>query len=741
MQDFKQYLNPLYKDLTNVVNFSDVNQKDITETEKEEYPYLEKVAKILYSTIQWHLKNLENLEVELEKQIKRIESEAGLDDRQEAVSVYNKIFQKILDEIEEINRELLFLDSPYFGKITFSPTKSTLRREINTYIGKFALIDEDTKIPLVTDWRAPIANIYYENSGPSQGVSFESPLGKQEGDLKQKRQFQINKARINNIYDAKTGNAAADEFLLAQLNEKLGKKLTDIVSTIQAQQNEIIREEINKPVVIQGVAGSGKTTILLHRLAYLFYAHKENIASEKSLIIAPNTMFLDYISDVLPNLGIVGVQAQTFLFWAKSIMGWDDSYILSQEEENLEFKEYKGSKEFIELLDRYFEEYERNIFKNMPYSRKEDIKDRYYYLQKNSKQISPLERFDLALDYAFAQRDFNEKRIGLMNNLQDYREQKRKEIKEYFRKNTSPFDIYKNLFKTELISKDISKYTLKGLKREGNLHMFRIEDLAPILYIFFKLQGTKDYRHDYIVVDEAQDLSLMQIYTLLLVAKNNNITLAGDLAQSIIPPFYIKDWNMVLELFKKENIKNYSYHQLNRCYRATIEVIDFANKIFKKRFPESYKLPEAVLRHGDPVINLETENDISEGNAKDLKNIADIINNHFEKGAATCAIVCRDRKHAEDTVKAFSENSKLFNREIVSFEESDYKTGIQILPIDKAKGLEFDTVVLTDLNSNRYDDTELNTRLLYVGITRALHHLVTTRTKSKDISTLLADIL
>ena len=737
MQDFKQYLNPLYKDLEGIVDFSNVNTDTISQTEREEYPHLEKVTITIAETVKWHLRKLKDLEIELEKQIERIDRESGMDDRMEAVGVYNKILRNIQDKVNEMNRELVFIDSPYFGKITFSPTKSSLRKEINTYIGKFGLIDEESKIPLVTDWRAPIANIYYENSGPTDGVSFESPLGKQEGDLKQKRQFQISKARINHIYDAKSGNAAADEFLLAQLNEKLGKKLTDIVSTIQAQQNNIIREEINKPVVIQGVAGSGKTTIILHRLAYLFYVHKKDIEARKSLIIAPNTMFLDYISDVLPNLGITGVQTQTYLFWAKSVMGWDDSYIVSPLEEDLKIKEFKGSKEFITILDTYFEEFERNLFKDIPYSRREDIKERYYHLKKTSKQISFLERLDLSLDYAFAQRDFDEKRIGLMDSSQRFREEKRKAISKYFRKNSNTFNIYRNLFKSDLVSKEVSKYTLKGLKKDGRLHLFRMEDLAPILYLYFKLYGTKEFNHDYIVVDEAQDLSLIQIYTLSQVAKNNNITLAGDLAQSIIPPFYIKDWDMVLDIFKENGIKDFSYHQLNRCYRTTVEIINFANEIFKKRFPKSYKLPEAVLRHGDDVLKLETEDDISKGNINDLKSIADILNSHFAKGAATCAIVCRDRKHAEDIVKVFKENSKLFNREVVSFEEVDYKTGIQILPIEKAKGLEFDTVVLIDINTDRYPDTELDTRLLYVGITRALHHLVITKSRSQNISLLL----
>ncbi len=736
MQDFKQYLNPLYKDLVSVANFSDIQSKDLSQVEKEEYPHLEKVTNILTKTVHKHLKRIDDLEIELEKQIARIDRESSLDARKEAVGVYNKILKNIQDEVNEINRELISLDIPYFGKILFSPTKSTLRRDINTYIGKFALMDEETQIPLVTDWRAPIANIYYQNSGPTESVFFDSPLGKQEGNLKQKRQFQISKARINNIYDAKSGNAVADEFLLAQLTGKLGKKLTDIVSTIQAQQNEIIREEINRPVVIQGVAGSGKTTIILHRLAYLFYTHKKSIDSRKSLIIAPNTMFLDYISDVLPNLGITGVQTQTYLFWAKSVMSWTDSYILSPKEENLKFKEYKGSKAFIDLLDKYLDEYEEELFKNIPYSRKDDVKERYQYLRENFSQISFLERLDLSLDYAFAQRDFDDKRLGMFNRTQRYREEKRKEIREYFRRNTNQFNIYKKLFKSDFVSKELSKYSLEGLKKEGHINMFRIEDLAPILYIFFRLRGTQEFKHDYIVVDEAQDLSLIQTYTLYQTAKNNNITLAGDLAQSIIPPFYIKDWNVVLDIFKEDGIKNFSYHQLNRCYRTTVEIIDFANKIFKKRFPKSYKLPEAVLRHGDEVKIMEYPDDIEQLEKEDLQDLVSTIKEDFKKGSITCAVLCKDRKHAHTICSILKPYEDIIGRSVISHEENDYKDGLLILPITNAKGLEFDSIIIADLNSQYYPETELNIRLLYVAFTRALHRVYVI-TKSGNTSTIL----
>ena len=226
------------------------------------------------------------------------------------------------------------------------------------------------------------------------------------------------------------------------------------------------------------------------------------------------------------------------------------------------------------------------------------------------------------------------------------------------------------------------------------------------------------------ILDEAQDLSLVQILTLLQISKNQNITIAGDLAQSIVPPFYIKDWKDVISLFKRVGCKNYSYHQLNRCYRSTLEIIEYANNIFRERFPKEYKLPEAVLRHGDEIKILTHSKDIKNLKELDLKNLVEEIKNQFNKGIVTCALICRNKQDAQIAYDRLRKYGKYLERDIVNFDEEDYKTGLLVLPIENAKGLEFDTVILLDVNSDNYPDTELSTRLFYVGITRALHRLI-----------------
>ncbi len=735
MQTFKEYLNPLYKDVDNIADFSDL--KDLSSLEQEEYPNLEKVTKIKRAVVKNLLPRLDQLEEELEQQIYLIQTESDLDERSDAKGIYNQLLVKIQEMLERINKELIALDSPYFGKIRFKPYYSKTEKSLDLYIGKFALVDDRTHVPLITDWRSPIANLYYQNSGPTNTVSFDTPVGEREGDLEQKRQFQISRARIQGIYDAKSGNVAADEFLLSQLNERLGKKLQDIVSTIQALQNSIIRDPLKKPILIQGVAGSGKTTILLHRLAYLFYTYKEEISTNNSLIIAPNQMFIDYVSDVLPNLGVPKVDTETYLFWAKSVLEWDDKYTISREKPDLDIKEYKGSLEFLDLLEKYFEEFEKELLGNIPYSRKDIIERRYYELKEKFPDIDVNERLELATEYAFAQKQFKQGNTGFYDATNDTDVNLKRNIHSYFKRNCNIYSLYKNLFKSDLASKETAKYTLKGLTQNKGIRHYRMEDLGAMVYLHLKINGTRMYERDYVMIDEAQDISFVQLATLIKVAKNGNITIAGDLAQSIIPPFYIRDWDDVIKLVKDITNKDTKYYQLQRCYRTTIEIVEFANNIFKDRFPKSYKLPEAVLRHGDEVRVLEYDNDIKDLNTEGIKELVNIIKEQFEKGAVTCALLCRDRDHANILYDVFKEYEDIIERQVVSYKENDYKSGLLVLPVENAKGLEFDSVIFADLNSNYYGNTELDIKLLYVGITRALHRVFVVTKRDDKISELL----
>lgn len=726
MIDYKKFLNPLSKRLDILEDFS--NLKTSSELEENEYPHLIRTTKQSFLDTKIHIKRLAFLEDQLEKYALIIDRETG-DDKSDAVGTYNKILKDIEGMIQRINRDIDILNSPYFGKIIFDRKQINKfpANEVTSYIGKFAYFDEQTGKPFITDWRAPIANLYYRNSGPTPNVSFKSPLGVQEGALTQKRQFQIQEARIKEIYDAKSGNVAADEFLLSQLNQKVGKKLSEIVSTIQHKQNGIIREAINRLIIIQGVAGSGKTTIILHRLAYLFFTYHEQILSERSLIIAPNKVFLDYISDVLPSLGVSNIEANTYLFWAKKILGWDSRYIIHSIDTNLSSRAFKGDMKYLELLREFFDSYEAQLLKDLPLARSKIVANRYYELKRNHPHISMKERIDLALEYSFVQKQFNSQLVGSYMRGDDNREKKKK-VRDYVKKKTDVYRIYLEFIKTSEIPSDIKKYSITSLKGKK----YRYEDLAGLTWLHFQLHGTKDYSRDNIVVDEAQDLSFCEIYTLYMVAKNNNLTLAGDIAQSIKPPFFISDWNKVInqiQEFSETEIDN-SYHQLNISYRTTIEIIEFTNRILKKSFTASYDTPKAVLRHGDDVKVLEYTSETTVLNDIELRSFIETINRQFTLGAVTTAIVCSNERHADEVFKLLNQHKEKFNIELVSYKEKDYKTGVLILPIIKAKGLEFDSVIIIDVSEQRYPQNELNIKLLYVATTRALHRLIITTHKN-----------
>jgi DNA helicase-2/ATP-dependent DNA helicase PcrA len=348
-----------------------------------------------------------------------------------------------------------------------------------------------------------------------------------------------------------------------------------------------------------------------------------------------------------------------------------------------------------------------------------------------------VERLDLAMNYAFAKKQFKQGRTGFYDATNDMDINLKRDISSYFRRRCDIYSLYKGLFKTDLVNKDVCKYTLEGLTQSGGIRNYRMEDLAPMVYLHLKINGTKFYEKDYVMLDEAQDMSFVELATLIMVAKNGNITIAGDLAQSIIAPFYIRDWDDVMSLIKDITNKDTQYYQLQRCYRTTIEIVDFANRIFKDRFPKSYKLPEAVLRHGDEVGILEYDQDIKDLSKEKIGELVNLIKEQFNKGAVTCALLCRDRDHADTLYTVFKEYEDVIGRQVVSYKEFDYKGGLQVLPIENAKGLEFDTVIFADLNSNYYDDKELSIRLFYVGITRALHRVFVVTKRNDSVTGVL----
>lgn len=720
MKQYLKRINPIIRNIADIVSFTDIKDSPYI----NEYSYLINLVKLINNDIgnnQDSLIKLEKLLLELEFEIK---SYVGAD-KSEAFSDYNNTKKQIKRRVENINELLDQIVNPYFGRIVFKRNADNTfpANTITTYIGKHAYFDRDTGIALITDWRAPITDLYYSNSGPKSNVSFTSPAGIQNGDLIEKTQFEISMGRIHNVYNSQTGNAVADAFLLSQLSKKIGKKLSDIVATIQDQQNEIIRDTITSPIILQGVAGSGKTTILLHRIAYLLYNYKDEIQSGNSLVIAPNKMFIDYISDILPSLGVSSIEQATYLNWARKVLNWEDNYLLSAFPDDFEIIKYKGTFEFINKLENYLSNYEEELFEQISEKKRDIIRKRYFELKATQPDLSIYEALNLSIQYSFAQEQFKYKTTGDFFGDLENQKFKEKEIFKKLKNSFNPYKIYTEFIKS--FNNSIKTKTLSYLRKEKNINKYKLEDLPAIIWIHLKIFGIKDYRKDYVAIDEAQDMSIFQIMTLIKIAKNHNVTIAGDIAQAIIPPYHIEDWTRLIASTKKILGTEIKYHQLDKCYRTTIEIIDFANSIIKDAFPKNYKLPEAVLRHGEQVNVVTTQGSINtqDFSKNDLLTLIDILNKEIKISAATIALICKDITMAENLFLILDPIKNKLSTKLYHYNQEFYNEGILVLPVEKAKGLEFDSVVIIDFNKETYSDSFTDKKLFYVAATRALHRL------------------
>ena len=672
---------------------------------------------------------------------------------------------------------------PYFARIDFRE----LRREIECfYIGKFGIGDISSGDEIVIDWRAPIADLYY--SGTEGKTYFEAPAGLINGILSLKRKFIIKDGELKDAFDEgineiilkstvaeDDGNALIDEYLRINLEESISGKLKDVVATIQREQNEIIRAEKNSPLIVQGSAGSGKTTIALHRLAYLLYKYKNRLSGKDILVIAPNKIFLDYISELLPNLGVEEVKQKTFEEIALEILDIKGKIItkdkkLSQvlEGENENSVKYittasklKGTSGYKLIMDRFirylekadakvldikvedyiiFEEKEiRRLFVvdliKFPLNKRKDEIKRYFKLKLNDKISNILSRVDFNYESLIARikksmEDGSERRIKL-TEIYDERDLKKKQIKgdavkafdNYFVKwkHGSNIDLYSYLFNNEEIFKEatdnkipekLANYIRECINNNLLNNIIDSDDIAAMLYLKFKIDDVPEkYKFKHLVVDEAQDYSIFQLLVMRLMTTNNSFTMVGDVGQGIY--FYkgIDSWEKVIqEAFEGEG----RFISLTQSYRSTVEIISFANKVLLKQL-NSLKPAEPVLRHGKlpEIISYESNREFSE-------KLDTIVNGIINSGKTSVAVIGKTLNECKIIKEALKKWSK-FQWEVVKDTDKKLKLERLIIPSYMTKGLEFDCSVIYNCSDKNYKDNELDKKILYVALTRALH--------------------
>ena len=604
---------------------------------------------------------------------------------------------------------------PYFGKVAFAD--DGLQETI--YIGRYGLNREGEFEPVIVDWRAPVSSLFYK--GTVGESSYKSPNGEVPVDILSRRQIMIKKGVLQGFFDSEVD--VKDDILQMILSSNTGEKLKDIVMTIQQEQDEIIREDRQKVVVVNGVAGSGKTTIALHRVAYLLYNFREQLGN-KVLILGPNDIFIDYIGEVLPTLGEGGVRQQTFVNFAISEIGLDQHVVdfteylekaLRGNNEVIDEIKYKSSKEFIDLLDKKCTEFEENYFNIKPIKyfgeeivSIEEIKElfekhyKYMPLFRRSKKIErviiskikdkrdeKVRELNAAVKEKLASLSEDELLIE-QNNIEFTRRIKVREIVREVMKAKAELaawinhknivDIYKEMMDTEILS---------------------YLDLAPILYLMIKLDGKKcksDIKH--IVIDEAQDYNMLQFIVLKELTGCRSYTIVGDANQRLI-----KATEEAAMLNLKPLFGGFTkYFDLNKSYRSTYQIMQYANKLLDEH---------AIV----PFVR-EGKYDVEEVKVNDKEDLIDTLLETLEayedENYENVAIIVKGKEELKEIAPELKQFTK-----ILSFDREDliYRGGRVIIPSYYAKGLEFDGVIVVNL------DNDTDNLVKYIMCTRALHRL------------------
>ncbi len=606
-------------------------------------------------------------------------------------------------------------ESPYFGKVNFEDNGYAEQ----IYVGRYGLTPEGNFDAAIVDWRAPVASLFYK--GTLGETSYKSPDGEVLVDILARRQIMIKKGKLEGFFDSDID--VKDDILQMILSSNAGEKLKDIVMTIQKEQDEIIREERMKVVVVNGVAGSGKTTIALHRVAYLLYNFREQLG-DKVLILGPNDIFIDYIGDVLPTLGESNVNQQTFASFAINEIGLHELVIditayleevLNGNEEIISEIKYKGGEEFITVLDEKCDELEANYFNFEPAKFFDEevvsVEEINELFEKHYKYM-PLFRRSQKIKRIITSK-LKDKRDELVRNLNNEVKEKLSALSEEqlvieqnnieFQRKIRIREIVRELMtQKNNLAKWIDNESIVDIYKEfTKTQNLSYLDLPAILYLMIKLDGKKvsqEIKH--IVIDEAQDYSMLQFIVLKELTGCRSYTIVGDANQRLIK---VEETPAMLRLKSLFGgfVKNYA---LNKSYRSTFQIMEYASKLLNE---------DAIV----PFVR-KGKYDVEEIDVKDQDDLIDTIletlEDYDDENYDNIAIITKDKEQLRRIAPELKKFTKLlaFDREDVI-----YRGGKVIVPSYYAKGLEFDGVIIVNFDDNTDDLVK------YIMATRALHRL------------------
>lgn len=633
------------------------------------------------------------------------------------------------------------LNKPYFARIDYKDDKE--QKEDICYIGKVGVTDFDHNIVTV-DWRAPIASLYYDSN--LGRVAYKSPDGMREGTLSLKRQYDIEKGKLISFNNVDT--VSNDEILRPYLDVNADNRLKNIVSSIQEEQNRVIRKDLSDNIIVQGVAGSGKTTVALHRIAYLAYNYKDKIKSNQYMVIGPNKFFINYISSVLPDLDVTEVPQLTYEEFVKEFLNENFKIKdIGKINSTFNINKYKLSMNYKKDIDKYVEflkkqkvvpahgkDFEVKGFYILPreviLSIYEDIDDDFYtnIESKIDRCIFMTSAFlkdqkEKILTSLTAQ--FNMKMVETKNSKEqeklrkNYQEIKKElfntgctaSLKKYFTfKNKKVTTLYNEFLNNanNFCSSDIgSEIKNKSIKEKNT---YTIEDLPGLLYLGYKLKNSKEYKkYRHTVIDEAQDYGEFNFYALRKILASSSFSIFGDLAQSIYDFRSIDNWE---DAINKSFEGDCNLEYLLKSYRTTVEIMNYANQVLNYI---GLKTAEPVIRHGEDVKIIKMKDDY-------YNQLLDMLNELEKKGYDSIALISRD----EQSTHKIKEKLEKIGKNIIEItvDNQEYNGGICSVSSALAKGLEFDAVIVTDASEDKYSSSN-NTDMknLYVSMTRPLHEL------------------
>jgi len=613
---------------------------------------------------------------------------------------------------QQVRQELLRMErsrkKPYFGRIDF--TDLNLSKKECYYIGKSAITKEAAEL-VVIDWRAPIASVYYESALGACTYSVKGE-GAFEIDLSRKRTYEIEQDKLKDFYDSDV--VANDELLTKYLARNKRAVLSDIIATIQQEQNEIIRRRPQYNVIVQGGAGSGKTTVAMHRISYILYNYDVEFQPKDFYIIGSNRMLLNYITGVLPDLDVYGISQMTMeqLFVRLLYEDWDSQKFtvkkLDKEDKNACVK---GGFSWFHDLEDFCRRYEWN------YIPREDV-----YAEKTHQMLmsrSAIENLLQKFDYLSLPEKLDKLTEHLMAKLENEiygryytyppEEQRAllKKYQTYFGKREWKGSIFE-FYDTFLLEQNERGHhiSLPGTA-------FDVYDLAALAYLYKRIKETEVIREaSHVVIDEAQDFGMMAYGALKYCMSKCTFTIMGDVSQNIYFDYGLTDWEELKSLMLTRELDYFGL--LRKSYRNTVEISNFATNILQHGNFPIYPV-EPIIRHGNEV---RTEKCGDEEQM--ISETAKVIRGWQKKGYETIAVICRDEAEVYRLSGKLKKKVKL--REF-NAETEEFGNGVMVLPIEYAKGLEFDAVLLLGVDNRNYPAEDGFARLLYVAATRALHEL------------------